>query len=106
MRAEAQRPRGRLEPAGAGRYRLSGVVRLDSAAEVLALGVEAFAGQASVEVDLAGVSDADSAGLAVLIEWTRQLRLEGRTIMFRSMPPRLAGMARMGGVAALLPTAD
>jgi phospholipid transport system transporter-binding protein len=106
VRAKAPRPRGRLEQAGEGRYRLSGVVRLDSAADVLALGVAAFAGQASVEVDLAGVSDADSAGLAVLIEWTRQLRLEGRTITFRSMPPRLAGMARMGGVADLLPKAD
>lgn len=95
----------RLEPAGAGRYRLSGALRLDAAADILARGLAAFAGQAAVEVDLAGVSDADSAGLAVLIEWTRQCRLAGREISYRAMPPRLAGMARIGGVSDLLPAA-
>lgn len=103
MRARAQAAPASLEPAGAGRYRLAGVLRLETAARVLALGEQAFAGQASIEVDLTGVSDADSAGLAVLIEWTRQARLQGRSIVFSAMPPRLAGMARIGGVTDLLP---
>lgn len=106
MRARAQPARAALEQAGDGRYRLSGALRFDTAAQALALGEQAFAGQAAVEVDLAGVSDADSAGLAVLIEWTRQARLRGQRIVFSAMPPRLAGMARIGGVTQLLPLAD
>lgn len=104
MRARAQARSGRLEPDGAGRYRLCGALRLETAAGVLALGEAAFAGQAAVEVDLTGVADADSAGLAVLIEWTRQARQQRRKIAFSGMPPRLAGMARISGVAGLLPT--
>lgn len=103
MRARAKAAPARLEPAGAGRFRVAGVLRLDTAADLLALGVEAFAGRPVVEVDLADVSDADSAGLAVLLEWTRQARLQGRTIVFRAMPARLARMARIGGVAEFLP---
>ncbi len=105
MRARHKPPPAGLAPAGEGRYRVSGVMRLDTAADLLSLGVAAFAGQAEVAVDLSEVSDADSAGLAVLIEWTRQARLQGRAIAFSGMPPRLAGMARIGGVTELLPMA-
>lgn len=103
MRARAQGPQGRLESVSAGRYRLCGALRLESATAVLESGTRQFAGQPVVEVDLAGVTDADSAGLALLIEWTRQARAEGRTITFRSLPRRLADMARIGGVLELLP---
>ena len=103
MRARNKPAPASLAPAGEGRYRVAGVMRLDTAADLLALGVAAFAAQAAVAVDLSEVSDADSAGLAVLIEWTRQARLQGRRIEFSGMPPRLAGMARIGGVQELLP---
>jgi phospholipid transport system transporter-binding protein len=96
----------RLEAVGPGRYALAGDLGIDAAAAVLARGESEFAGQARVEVDLAGVSDADSAGLAVLIEWTRDARLAGRSIAYRSMPARLAALARIGGVGELLPRSD
>lgn len=105
VRTRPKAPPALLQRDGEGRFRVSGAMRLDNAASLLALGVAAFAGRASVEVDLAQVSDADSAGLAVLIEWTRQARLQDRHIVFNSMPPRLARMARIGGVADLLPQA-
>ena len=94
----------RIEPAGGG-YRVVGDLGLASATAVLAAGETAFAGQAAVEVDLAGVTDADSAGLAVLIEWTRSARRDGRGIVFKGLPPRLAALARIGGVYELLPLA-
>jgi len=41
----------------------------------------------------------------VLIEWARGARLSGRSIRFHELPPRLAELARIGGVAELLPIA-
>jgi len=94
----------RLEPGNDGLYRIVGDLGLESAAALLGAGEAAFAGQPSIEVDLSGVTDADSAGLAVLIEWTRSARRGGRSIVFSGMTPRLAAIARIGGVGGLLPT--
>lgn len=96
----------RLEPSGEGRYALSGELDLASAAALLAAGSAAFAGQAEVDVDLSRVGRADSAGLAVLIEWTRLARNAGTRITFHALPARLSAMARIGGVDELLPVAD
>lgn len=95
----------RLEERGDGRYALVGVFGIEVAAGLLRQGEACFRRDPRVEVDLAGVVDADSAGLAVLIEWTRAARLERREITFRSVPRRLADIARIGGVDHLLPLA-
>jgi len=72
---------------------------------MLASGESAFAGVPAAAVDLSGITDADSAGLAVLIEWVRTARQSGRRIEFSGLPPRLAELARIGGVAEILPIA-
>ena len=104
-RAELSAAGCRLEPSGPGRYALCGDVEFASAGRLLEEGRTAFSGQASVEVDLSGMSSADSVGLAVLIEWTRNARSEGRQISFRAAPARLLDIARISGVDDLLPLA-
>lgn len=99
-------PSCRLQGGDGGHYRLTGSLVLETAAGVLAQGEAAFAGEPRARVDLSGVSDADSAGLAVLIEWTRAARQGGRRIVFEALPARLAGLAHIGGVAELLPVTD
>jgi phospholipid transport system transporter-binding protein len=94
-----------LESVEPGRYALAGDLGIESAPAILARGESEFRGQARVEVDLSGVTDADSAGLAVLIEWTRGARLAGRDLVFHSVPARLAAIAHIGGVRELLPIA-
>jgi len=96
----------RLEPLGEGRYAVAGELGLASAAAMLAAGRAAFAGQPRVDVDLSRVGRADSAGLAVLIEWTRLARLAGTQITFHALPARLSALARIGGVDQLLPVSD
>lgn len=96
----------RLEPVAAGRYAVAGELDLASAAAMLAAGRAAFAGQPRVDVDLSRVGRADSAGLAVLIEWTRLARRAGTLITFHALPDRLSALARIGGVDQLLPVAD
>jgi phospholipid transport system transporter-binding protein len=101
--ADRAQARCRLEQTGDGRYALLGDLGIESAAGLLRRGEAAFSGQPEITVDLSGVTDADSAGLAVLIEWVRGARGEGRQIRFLGMPARLGDLARIGGVNELLP---
>ena len=106
MAGKARRPACRLEQQDPSHWRVSGELDLETAAGMLSAGTAAFAGVPRAEVDLSAVTDADSAGLAVLIEWVRGACTSGRSIAFRGLPPRLAELARIGGVADLLPVAD
>ncbi len=62
------------------------------------------AGQASV-IDFAGVSAADSAGLALLIEWLSGARGADRKLRYVNLPQQLQQLARLSEVEELLPTA-
>jgi len=95
----------RLDEESAGRYRLSGDLGFIAAADLLQRGRAAFAGHRSVRIDLSEVSDADSAGLAVLLQWVREARREGRELFFAHLPKRLADLARISGVSDFVPVA-
>jgi phospholipid transport system transporter-binding protein len=72
------------------------------ASRLLAEGDAAFAGCERVEVDLARVSQVDSAGLALLLEWSLAARDAGRTLAYRNVPPAIASLAGISDVAELL----
>ena len=91
---------GALTALGNGRFELSGSVGLADASRLLAAGDAAFRDQPAVEVDLAGVSRADSAGLALLLEWSLSARDAGRAIRYRNVPASLASLASLAGVGA------
>lgn len=99
--AEASAP-GRLEAAGPGRFELSGEVGFDDAARLLAEGDAAFGPLESVEVDLARIARADSAGLALLIEWSLAARAAGKALRYSNVPPAVASLAGISDVAELL----
>lgn len=95
-----------LEPAGAaGGFRLAGVLTVDTAARVLASGSRAFRGQASVTVDLTGVTQADSAGLSVLLTWVERARAAGQQLAFSGLPVPLQRIARLCAVESILAAA-
>ncbi|HEY0720371.1 MAG TPA: STAS domain-containing protein [Gammaproteobacteria bacterium] len=54
-------------------------------------------------IDLAGVSRADSAGLALLIEWLRQAGHQGATLRFSHMPAQLHSIAAASYLDTVLP---
>lgn len=85
-----------------GRYRLAGVATFANARALLERGTREFAGQSVVELDLSGVTAADSAGLAVLLAWLQQARGAGHTLVFRGLPDQLLSTARVCGVEPLL----
>jgi phospholipid transport system transporter-binding protein len=100
-RAEGAAP-GRLAAVGAGRFELSGDVGFEDAARLLAEGDVAFGPLQRAEVDLAKVARVDSAGLALLLEWSLAAGAEGRELGYLNVPPALASLAGISDVAELL----
>ena len=88
-----------------GRAAVGGVLDFDTVGPLLAAGAAAIgAGEASV-IDFAGVSAADSAGLALLIEWLSVARGADRKLRYVNLPQQLQQLARLSEVEELLPTA-
>ena len=91
-----------LTSSGAGLITVKGPVTFVTAGTLLASGKALFTGQAAVTVNLHEVTNVDSAGLALLLEWLRQARAERRTVTFQGIPDKLFAIARLSGVEALL----
>ncbi len=58
---------------------------------------------ACVTVDAAALARFDSTALAVLLEVRRVALSLGKTLTLHALPPRLADLARLYGIAELLP---
>ncbi len=89
-----------------GRFRLSGAFSFATAARALEQGDAAFRAYPDVEVDLSGVTDADSAGLAVLLAWIERSRRRGHALRYARLPEKLARIARITEVEPLLHAAE
>lgn len=91
-----------LKAAGPGRFRLAGSLGFDEAPRILQEGEAAFGPLAEAEVDLGGLERADSAGLAVLLEWALAARASGRQVRYRNVPAPLASLAGVSGADEML----
>ncbi len=94
--------RARLEALGEGRFRVSGVLDATTATEVLEASDSLFAQESKIDVDLGGVGDGDSAGLALLIEWLRMARQSNKQIHFANVPAQIEALARISEVEDLI----
>lgn len=92
-----------FEDAGEGRFRLSGVLGFATVTEALERSRGLFADHKRIEVDLGGVESTDSAGLALLVEWTAWARREKRKLSFRRVPKQALALAHISEVDELLP---
>lgn len=59
-------------------------------------------GKEQIKVDLKGVTRADSAGLALLVEWLRESESAGNSIEFVNVPAQLLSIARVCGLEEIL----
>lgn len=55
-----------------------------------------------MQVDLGGVTESDSAGLAVLIEWVAAARRGGRAVRVLNVPGGIGASARIAEVDEIL----
>lgn len=88
-----------------GRFLISGHLSFDTVNGVLAESREKIfsVANASLELDLGGVTRADSAGLVLLLEWMRMARRHNIQITFHHLPQQLRDIARAVELEPLLP---
>ena len=91
-----------LEALGNGRFKVRGPLDAETVTELLERSEEAFRGASSLEIDLGGVPEGDSAGLALLIEWIRRARQHNQPLQFKNLPTQVAALARISQVDELL----
>lgn len=65
-----------------------------------------FAGVGDLTIDLAQVERADSAGLALLIEWLRQARAANCKLHFANIPAPVQTLIRINGLQDALPNSN
>ncbi len=81
---------------------VSGALTLASVTAVLREG-SAVIGQGVRTVDLGEVGELDSSALALLLAWMREAKQQNRELQFANLPQGLTTIARLYGVADLLP---
>jgi phospholipid transport system transporter-binding protein len=84
------------------RLRVSGDLSFKNVPALVSKSQDYFKNNNSLNVDLAGVSRADSAGVALLVEWQRQAYKQKKSICFLNTPSQMLAIARLSGVDELL----
>jgi phospholipid transport system transporter-binding protein len=87
---------------GEGRFAVTGDMSFETADRILKASESQFAAHASIRVDLSGVGKADSAGLALLLEWKAQASRREASISYSDIPESMIAIARTSEVSDLL----
>ncbi|MBD3619828.1 MAG: STAS domain-containing protein [Chromatiales bacterium] len=94
----------RLERTAEGRYRLIGSLTVESVPALLAAST-GMLGAGQAEIDCAGIEHADSAAVALMLEWLRQAEAAGGQVVFRDMPERLRAIVALSDLDEVIPLA-
>ena len=84
-----------------GRCTVQGPMNLDNVVQLLAEGNGQFTAS-EVTIDLAAVTEVDSAALSLLLEWRREAGRNGRAIRYLNLPANLKSLAELYGIIELL----
>jgi phospholipid transport system transporter-binding protein len=92
-----------LVPHGAGRVGIAGPLDFSTVEALLPQLLGLLDDSGPWLLDLGGITRANSAGLALLLEWTDQARQRGREVVLANLPAGLVAIARMSNCLELLP---
>jgi len=92
----------KIEDHGDGHFALIGDMNFETAEAILRASEDLFEDHTQIEVDLSGVEDNDSAGLALLLEWVTWANHSVREIRFKNMPEQIMAIAKTTEVDKLL----
>jgi phospholipid transport system transporter-binding protein len=89
---------------GADRLAVRGALTFATARLASAAGLRAIGASTArrLELDFAGVTAADSAGLAVCLVWLASAQRGGRELHFANLPAHIRSLARISEVGSLL----
>jgi phospholipid transport system transporter-binding protein len=92
-----------LQAGQPGRLSAAGPLTFATARQARAAGLSALAAAGSaVELDCSAINHADSAGLAVLIDWLGSAKRAGRSLRYQHLPEGLVALARISDLSELL----
>jgi phospholipid transport system transporter-binding protein len=91
-----------LRELGDGRFELVGEMSFDTADQILRSSEPSFSEHPALEVDLSQVEKADSAGLALLLEWKAQASQRAAEISFVGVPDSVLAIAKTTEVSDLI----
>ncbi len=86
------------------RLSVHGPITIDTVVALIEQGAALFDCNDLV-VDLAQVTEVDSAAVSMLLEWLRKVRSHNRQLHFINMPKNLKILAQLYGVFDLIPVA-
>ena len=87
---------------GDGHFYLKGEMTFQSAGQLLDASEELFEKHTRIEMDLGGVTETDSAGLALMLEWITWANHTVREIRFINVPEKIDAIAKTTEVDHLL----
>jgi phospholipid transport system transporter-binding protein len=85
------------------RFVVTGEMTLESAKIALTESKGVFDAVNDIEIDLQHVTQADSAGLALLVDWMRAAKKAKKSIAFKHLPQQMDAIAKASGLDELLP---
>ena len=91
-----------FEDQGDGKFALHGELTFATASGALEESKDLFSDLARIELDLSDVSEGDSAGLALLLEWVNWARNYVREIRFINIPSEIIAIAQISEVDDML----
>lgn len=81
---------------------LSGVLDFESVPKLWRVGHALFEAGSELHVDLSGVSHANSAGLALLVEWMRFAEKRQKRLSYHNIPGQMLAIARVSDLEKVL----
>lgn len=87
---------------GDGRFAIRGPLTFETVRSVMELSKPLFVDHDVLHIDLAEVTDGDSAGLALLLEWVNWGRHYVHEIRYKHVPKRIQAIAKISEVNDLL----
>jgi len=99
---DAQRREGATMRQTTDGFALEGAVTIATAAQIVEDIRSAWPDAGDSVVDFAGVTEADSAALALIFKWQRDAAKRGRSVRVINIPANVHALARLYGVDTLL----
>lgn len=87
---------------GGGRFHISGKLEFETVSSAYLQSMIKFSPYSELELDLSDVTSADSAGLALLLEWVHWSKGSAREIRFKNIPEQIQTIAKISEVDGIL----
>lgn len=91
-----------FETVGDGKYAIRGDLGFETVTDALEESKEMFGEEPRIEIDLSGVTEGDSAGLALLLEWVNWAKYYVREIRYIDIPEQIRAIAEISEVEDML----